>query len=316
MPYLSILLGTLRAGGLDVVFESLENQPYRDFEVVLVDGIYKYRKQFVEEKFKKYSFPIKYAEPIDNPFPIDAICRYRNTELLLASGEIVLFASDYTFYTKDLLTNHANFHKENKNAGLTCPHLFKQLPKLNENFKGYTYNLDMSKNEISQYCADLEAGKLDSMMWSIFETPVDGNYVIPSEPDPWKDNSFDPKLRASSGPTHPSCVWTINDSCPRAAALSIGGFNEYLDGAHGWNDTEFAERLTVRAGVTWHCDPKNIAYIINPRSVSPYALHLRELHTNQEIYNITRSRAYGDKPKSIIEDVKFLVNNGAISLYG
>lgn len=307
MPFISILQGTLRVGGIDVLCESLENQPYKDFELILVDGIYKYRKPFIEEKLKKYSFPIKYAEPISNPFPVDAIGRFRNTELLMASGEIALFSSDYTFYDKNLLTTHAKFHKEHpRNFGLTSPHLFKSFPKIHKDFRPYKLDVDMGKNEMVQYCKDLESGKLNNVMWSLYEKPIDKDYVIPVEPDPWPGNNFDPKFRIAEGPINPTFVWTVNDSVSLKAALEVGGLDEYLDSAHSWNDTEFAERLTVKGGITWYNKPSNIAYMLNPRSLFPHSIRFRGHLTNGEVFEMKRSRGYIDPSKSIIFDYKAL----------
>jgi glycosyltransferase involved in cell wall biosynthesis len=55
-PYISIIMPTMRIGGLGVVFDSLEKQEFRDFELVIADNIYEYRKDIVKEKAKQYSY--------------------------------------------------------------------------------------------------------------------------------------------------------------------------------------------------------------------------------------------------------------------
>ena len=49
-PYLSVVFPTMRPGGLDFVFSSLENQTFKDFELVFADNLYNYRKDIVKEK--------------------------------------------------------------------------------------------------------------------------------------------------------------------------------------------------------------------------------------------------------------------------
>ena len=39
MPYLSIVVPTMRVGGLNILFDALAAQRFTDFELVLVDGL-------------------------------------------------------------------------------------------------------------------------------------------------------------------------------------------------------------------------------------------------------------------------------------
>jgi hypothetical protein len=59
MPDISIVMPTNRVGGLDLLFKSLENQTFKNFELVLVDSLYKHRKDLVSEKAKQYSFKVR-----------------------------------------------------------------------------------------------------------------------------------------------------------------------------------------------------------------------------------------------------------------
>ena len=96
MTKISVIIPTFRIGGLDVLFYGLFNQTVNDFELVLVDGIYKYRKDLVLKKSKDYGFKTIHVEPFENPFPVCSFCRFANTGLVYANGDIVTFMTDFT----------------------------------------------------------------------------------------------------------------------------------------------------------------------------------------------------------------------------
>ena len=66
MPKISVIVPTNRIGGLDILFESLKRQSFQDFELILADAIYQYRKNIVAETVRQYGFPVKHIEPSEN----------------------------------------------------------------------------------------------------------------------------------------------------------------------------------------------------------------------------------------------------------
>ena len=54
MGKISILNITARHGGLDILRASLERQTIKDFEVVIVDGLWEEREPQVKKYFKDY----------------------------------------------------------------------------------------------------------------------------------------------------------------------------------------------------------------------------------------------------------------------
>jgi len=53
-PKISLLVVTNRPGGIEILKDNLDRQTFRDFEVVLVDELYDWRKEEVAEYLKEY----------------------------------------------------------------------------------------------------------------------------------------------------------------------------------------------------------------------------------------------------------------------
>lgn len=245
MPYISVCVPTMRVGGLDVLFEGLKHQTFTDFELVLSDGLYKYRKDIVAEKSKDVSFSVKHVEPIDNPFPLNAFCRYANTALVHADCELVVFLTDYTWIPAASLDKHQQFYQQSPNIGYFCPHQYTELPKINSAFPCY------DRPDTDKYVADIELGKLDPVMWSLFEKPyVSGDSLAV---DPIMGGA-DPKLHLPPGPIN-GAFHGKHESIGLKHLLDVNGWDEDLDGAHPYQDSDLQDRLEARLGLRWHLDP-------------------------------------------------------------
>lgn len=286
MPYISVVLPTMRVGGLDIVFNGLSRQTFTDFELVIADGVYKYREELVREMCKQYSFPVKHVAPIDNPFPVTSFCRYANTALLHASGEVVLFITDYMWLTKNCLKTHAEFHKvAGEWAGLMCPHQYTTLPELKPEFPTYI------KPEIDKYVYDIESGQLDKCKWTIFQESFAGSEGT-LKIDPIMGNADQKLFYVGPGPISSVYFHAKNESCKLEKVLGINGWDEDLDGTNCYQDSDLADRLTLKAGVNWSCIPGNAAYILNPRHIFPWPRRLRTIESNFEIWNNKKVGGY------------------------
>lgn len=281
----------MRVGGLDILFHGLDGQTDQDFELILVDALYKYRKEFVSEEISKRNYRIVHVDPVGNPFPINTFCRYANTGLLMASGEVALFVTDFTWLPPNCVRTHAEFHHANDpGQALMCPHQYVSLPTLSEKFHPY------DKPEIAKYVGDLSSGKLNEVMWSILDRPFDVDArQLPL--DPIYQNA-DPKLRAVAGGIDRNMFHAKNESCRLSRVLQINGWDEDLDGAHCYQDSDIADRLCVQAGIYWQIDPSNVAYIVNPRPIFPFPERLRSVESNYEIWNNKKNAGYPNKINS------------------
>lgn len=270
----SVVMPTMRVGGLDVVCEGLERQTFRNFELVIADSLYQRRRHVVTEMAKKYSFAIKHVQPEPNPLPVNAFCKQANTGLMHASGRLVHFITDYTWLPPDALELHLRHYMGNSKVGLMSPHQYVLTP-FHGQFPPY------GRDDIDSYVNDLDAGKLDPFMWSAFEQSFTGNATaLPIDPIM---GHADPKLAVPTGPIDPSYFHAKNESCAIEPLLQVNGWDEALDGTHCWQDTEIAFRLAARTGLTWELCP-NVAYIVNPRHAFPFPKRLRPIETNKAIY--------------------------------
>jgi hypothetical protein len=278
MPKISVVCPTMRLGGIDVLCHGLFQQTFRDFELVLVDGLFKRRSDIFKEKLPPgVNFTFKHLEPRDNPFPINSFCRYSNTALLHVDCEIVLFITDYTWLPPYALANHVAFHTYPPwpNAGLMSPHDYVGLPPLSPIFPTY------GREDIDTYVNDLDSGKLDPLMYSIFDGGFSGINKLGADPNIDRSGARDLKLDYNRGPIDSTWFHGKNESCQLKSVLDINGWDEDLDGSHGWQDTDLADRLSKTAGVSWYVDPAVVAYIVNPRYIFPHGKRIKDNQTSE-----------------------------------
>jgi len=312
MPLISVIVPTLRVGGLDILFAGLEKQTFRDFELVLVDSLWKYRHDVVVEKSASYSFPITYVEPIDNPFPVNSYQRCVNSGLAHASGRIAYFTCDYSWLPPNCLEEHSKFHasSDGNTAMLGVCHLLG-LPALNPAFnpKYGLRTLGMGSDPLpevlakwdddtirhqstikwcDEYCADLGAGVLDPFMWSIFENEFS------AEGDPRSLPIVHEEMKKSlpEGFVQPQFCHLKNDSIPIERLLALNGFDERYDGCHGWQDSEVADRLAMRLGMKWYLKPDNLVHITDVHELMIIRKMSRVEKSNEQFYLADHASGY------------------------
>jgi glycosyltransferase involved in cell wall biosynthesis len=306
-PTISIMVPTMRVGGLDVLLESLKHQTFKDFELVIVDGIYKYRKSLVEKIKSNYDFPIIHVEPTKNTFPIGCCCNSSNTGIINCSADLLLIITDYTYLPANCVEKHVKFHTDNpqENLGYMCPHQYKLVPELNPNFVTYKNPL----MDAQLYAADLESGKLNEFLFSTFKEPFS------QDPENLPLDSMgnaDTKLFMTAGPADQNAFNGKNESLKISAALKINGYDEDLDGTHCWQDNVFSDMLVKKLGFTWIVDPNNKVYIVNPRHITPWSKRMRTYQTNKGIWERKRDSGYPNQANSwnLAEARDAILNDG------
>lgn len=276
-PLLSVIVPTNRVGGLDLLFESLAAQTFTDFELCLSDGIYKHRSALVAQRAAGYRFPVKHIDPCGQ-FPLTEFCRTENAAIDVAIGQVAVFLADYTWCPPDLLATHAAFHIQHRPSGFMLPQDYYEIPALHPSFQPY------GQGDVDRYVADLEAGHLERVMWSIFADPIRRDRLVGFWPDRAGYAGADPKLKSELAelPVGDRQMYfhAKNESVPLAAIRSIDGFDENLDGTNGYQDSDFADRLTVKAGIQWFGARTPIAQILNPRPVFPFPRRPRPVEDN------------------------------------
>ena len=310
----------MRIGGLDVLMDGLRRQTHTDFELILVDALFEQRREIFRDH--PQPFRVVHAPPIQNTFPEVAYCHAANTGLAFARGDVVFWISDYTWILPETLRVHAMFHADGRHHGLRSGYQFRQLPTVREELPawhngtratyarqaaweaeedlsghhltklsnvetadGWTSDiLQEGNDEADAYAALVREGALDPFMWSIFSDPFDVDArTLPEVGPPWVDPQFsdyaDKTMWRSGNIFH-----ARGDSIRRSLVTGINGWNEALDGSHGWQDSDLAVRLLMAYGTEWLHIHGIQAQIINPRSRFPQARFARPYETNFVIY--------------------------------
>jgi len=305
MPYLSVIVPIVRIGGLDVLFDGLERQTFRDFELVLSDMLHPRRKQTVAERATRYSFPIRHVEPVNNRFPLNCYSHVVNSGVVNCTGEIAVITCDYMWLDPECLAKHATHHRSMPGTGLmgmyrnvpslpihpNIPHSFDDYGpngdwKLDPNDLHGQFVADAWNKWADKYEKDYLAGTLDPFMWSVYDQEFLSLRSDPRHMD-WTDQGC-----VVSGAIPPQYSDLKNDSVAVEALLRINGLDEDFDGSHGWQDSEVAERLTNHCGIQWYGQPDNLVYkfpihfLLNARRVT------RISKTNEDIFYAKRASGY------------------------
>jgi glycosyltransferase involved in cell wall biosynthesis len=294
-PYISIILPTMRFGGLDIVFSSLENQTFKDFELILVDDLYDYRKDIVAEKAKQYSVKYKHITPLINKLPVQSQGHAVNSGIVNASGDVILLVTDYRYFMPDMLKKHADFHKSMPdNFGFGGASKFVFPPPLKSGIPHYGDNYE-------QYLGALKNNEFKDYMWSIYENEYDKNTRDPSnliEHDRLK-LGYDPKADILPyGEVNPLHIFLQNDSIKTKIILEANGINEAMDGFHGPIDQEFSHRLRSMFDFKFLGDNTTVTYRITGGGKIIGKLKLTE--NRDDLYSVFEK--YRDGSKDPVND--------------
>jgi hypothetical protein len=128
-PFISIVIPTLnRYQYLFDALKDLENQAYKNFEVIIVDQ----SDLFIPEFYNQFNLNIKLFHQVDK-----ALWKARNMAIENSNADFIAFYEDDIRVKSDWLTNHIkciNFFNADISAGILLPNDFKE-PNLNSSFK-------------------------------------------------------------------------------------------------------------------------------------------------------------------------------------
>ncbi len=296
MPRVSIILPTNRVGGLDITFETLAQQSLPDFELILVDHLYPWRKDIVAQEASRYSFAFKHVQPFNDPFPEQAYQRCLNSGLIHASGDVALVVCDYTSFPSDLVEKHSLFHAETRRPRAllgtmqlaTTPQIATDFPlgrhgagTIEEHRRVWANSVTRTaaiKKWCENYMADLTVGSLAPFMWSVFQKPW-MNDQLPNLDIFHKE----PKMSFPEGLVDPFACNLKNDSFPLQKLIDLNGFDEDFDRGHTYQDTEIAKRLTY-LGVEFHIRPQINVTVIDAHHLVTIRKIERPEIANQAVY--------------------------------
>ncbi|HYE92598.1 MAG TPA: glycosyltransferase [Terriglobales bacterium] len=301
-PYISVVVPTMRVGGLDVLWSGLVQQTFKDFELVLVDGI--------QARIGSIDFPgiaWQHVAPFNNEFPVASFCHYANTGLVHARGEIVFMMVDYTWLPPETLEAHAAWHRrhDDPRAALMMPHEYRELPVLAFTFgngipfdyRSGTGDPALDNAEARRYAQNVASGAHDAHFWSIFNHPFNADDDARHLAVHPKWGGADPKNRLVCPPGESVLLDNTyfhakNESVKRSMLLDANGWDEDLDGTHCFQDNDLSDRLTRKHDVTWFLRKDAIAQIVNPRTVFPFAERERDYMTNLLLWKSKQAAGY------------------------
>ncbi len=279
---ISVIVPQNRIGGLDVLADSLLRQTHQDFELILVDCIHPYRSHL--------SFPlglkVTRLDPGSDAEFHPNYMRSLNMAIEHARGDTVLFLPDFAWVHPDCLAAHAEAQK--RTPGPVCldydyrvmPPTKPGLPNYRETVSGTRATAEEYSRETNEnakrYRADLDAGRLDDFMWSIFAEPLTEESV--------RALKIEHRHRPSGANLATDWNWCSlkNESVPTELLLDMNGFEEEYDASHGWQDSSFSYRLRAR-GIRWHSGRTGMVSVVNPRAWSNIKSLREPLYYNHDL---------------------------------
>jgi len=308
-PYISVIIPTTRIGGLDITFAGLKRQTFKDFELILVDTLYEKRKDLVKDKADEYGLQVKHILQEEGA---TRYCSAMNDGVLISDGNILYCIGDYTWLDPECLAKHAEFHRTKTDKYAMAGNFVEYaLPKLNANFyRPYASNVPYIVDEVpnrfvmaekenfENYVEDLNSRKLDTLMWSILESP----YTVSD--DPRSLDITNTKEQRPDGLTTTNHCFLKNESFDMDMVLEINGFNEALDGSHAWTDWEFIDRMIVLTNTQPYYKSDAITHTINPRPVLYGRKREREVFSNEKIWKAGKDENFATRVNdySLIEE--------------
>jgi len=235
---LSIIYLTYRPGGFDILADSLANQTYQDYELIVVDNYASElgrpdRSSEVKRYLKKRGIKLSYlgpSKPKCFPQLPSGVMNAMNTGLLLSTKEVVIILTDYIWLPPDWLekiAGHADLLRQNHCIVLGGQMWENQKPRNNEG--------TISVWEREWQGSPEENGCRKSFFWM---------------PEAWEF----------------SCT-----ALPWALVEAINGFPEYLDAHMAHALDPIVERMQSTGGKAY-VDKENITHIIDHRGWQPAEL--------------------------------------------
>lgn len=243
---LSILYNTIRPGGVDILYNDLIKQTFKNFEVVFVDGWAGEREAEVREYLK--DFPLTYLKGLPKrENDVWTLNKDYNLGLSYCAGELVIFLQDYLWIPGDSLERFYQHYLSDKNAIVTGV--------------GHKAMYPNSAHDLN--------GKLTIFKEECFEKPTgvseidfrvnDGDGVDEVEYSRWEMNLA---------------------SAPKKVLDKIGGFEEDMDEHYGGDNVVLGAKA-YKAGSRILCDKGIVSVGFNQSAFFPRPEKWEEKHVNK-----------------------------------
>ena len=121
MVKVSVIMPVFRPGGLDITFVSLRDQRFCSFEFILIDRRYEKRHTEVMEIANEFGVPTIHAPEHRRNGKWAVVSSAWNTGFMLAEGEIIIMAPDFTYFPPNWIGDHVRHHDAVSYTHLTLP---------------------------------------------------------------------------------------------------------------------------------------------------------------------------------------------------
>lgn len=243
---ISIVYITKRPGGYDILFNSLNQQLYQNYELIIVDDIIDDRKELIENYAKEkniFDKIVYLGKSKEKTFPDTKfnISNALNTGYIQTTGDIVLTLMDYAWIPTNLLMSINIFYNKYPNNLLAFREIFYETK-------------DVDKNKL-----------FDNKTITIFEKEIDeepkNNYNIILKVNPKLDR------RSEKSNYVPFNYWELFCSAiPRDILVKLNGIDEKLD----YGDDFHEKNISLRArelGCKIFLDVKNVVQQVEHRNL-------------------------------------------------
>ena len=208
---------------LELIFESLSYQTYKNFEVIVAeDGEYNIMKQFIEQSRAKYNFDIIHTTQADNGVQKS---KSQNNGIKASTGEYLIFIDGDCILYSDFIENHISLSSEHN---IVAGRRVNVGPKYSKQLRDKSINsLWLEKNFINKYLDIKEDAKDEKHSEEGFKIKPFG--LI---------HKLMKKLRKKEFP-----MLGCNMSFYKQAMLDINGFDEGLGNSAMASDTDLTWRF-------------------------------------------------------------------------
>ncbi len=267
-PKVSVITGTFRLGGIDILLAGMRDQTFKDFEYILVDHRYEFRHKKVMEMARNYGVNLIHVPEHKRNGKWHVQGAALNTGFMLAEGEIIIMLLDYGYAPAGWIERHLRHHYDENgnrlNKLIMAPHCYVSLPPII--FKKPVDLQLWLKKQKEKGAGCLIQEKFEDYFdeISIFGCLFDPRWIAQLEPQ--QPPHQDPKLLLPSGPTTYPWFHMKNESFPLEKIIEVNGIDETFDLSKGHMDTELGFRLS-RVIDSLELDKDNIVFCPNPRPI-------------------------------------------------
>jgi glycosyltransferase involved in cell wall biosynthesis len=213
LPLISVITPTRRYGPVyEILFSGLKRQTFKDWELILVDDVPEDRSRLAGELAERSRLSLKWTRSKPNRWKSNRlIANARNTGLIHAEGEVVVFIDDYTWVPPGFLEAHYKLWEREGYSLIGSVTAVKYTPNPPEDLSTlpvYTYDERTKKAfKGDEYIKALQSG---------FPTPgaIDTRRLLGYTE--WRD-------------CPPGWFYCSNTSAPLQKIIEVNGFDEEMD---------------------------------------------------------------------------------------